>query len=264
MLGRCRILDLLTISVEAGSLKRGDRPGRGETRRRAVQVRADALQEIELGVLRSEVFVLAEIRTDVEEAEQLALAMIQADVSVSESPSVLRTQASQSASMRYTGRKRRRADAAQDRSAIRTSGLFVIIIGLGVLGIMDGDPVAAFMFRDRAARHRGRCTPGSGRGSTPSSLIPGMKRGMRVMSGTQDKIIQAFARAAAAADGERPKAACLAVLVLEVGEGDPRPLRLLALIRPRSCSKTKSLVHWKVLMHGLRCAVRTVHLAMWI
>ena len=104
-------LDLLTISVEAGlSLNAAI----------AMVVRnvpgvlssefARMLQEIQLGVPRSEAFRHLSERTDVEELNAFALAMIQADVFGVSIASVLRTQAAQ---LRIKRRQSIEAKAAQ-------------------------------------------------------------------------------------------------------------------------------------------------------
>ena len=74
-------LDLLTISVEAGLVaQRRDRPGRAERPGVLSSGVRRMLQEIQLGVPRSEAFRHLADRTDVEELNGFALAMIQADV----------------------------------------------------------------------------------------------------------------------------------------------------------------------------------------
>ncbi len=136
-------LDLLTISVEAGlSLNAAiaqvvqNVPGvlSGEFAR--------MLQEIQLGVPRSEAFRHLAERTDVEELNAFALAMIQADVFGVSIASVLRTQAQQ---LRI--KRRQRAEAKAQQTPVKIvfplvvcvlPALFVVIVGPGAIQIMDG------------------------------------------------------------------------------------------------------------------------------
>ena len=136
-------LDLLTISVEAGlSLERGDRHG-GPQRARACspQEFARMLQEIQLGVPRSDAFRHLAERTDVDELNAFALAMVQADVFGVSIASVLRTQAAQ---LRIKRRQAIEAKAAQTPVKIVfplilciLPALFVVIVGPGAIQILN-------------------------------------------------------------------------------------------------------------------------------
>jgi tight adherence protein C len=135
-------LDLLTISVEAGlSLNAAI----------AMVVRnvpgvlssefARMLQEIQLGVPRSDAFRHLSERTDVEELNAFALAMVQADVFGVSIASVLRTQAAQ---LRIKRRQAIEAKAAQTPVKIVfplilcvLPALFVVIIGPGAIQIFE-------------------------------------------------------------------------------------------------------------------------------
>jgi tight adherence protein C len=135
-------LDLLTISVEAGlSLNAAI----------AMVVRnvpgvlssefARMLQEIQLGVPRSDAFRHLSERTDVEELNAFALAMVQADVFGVSIGSVLRTQAAQ---LRIKRRQSIEAKAAQTPVKIVfpliicvLPSLFVVIIGPGAIQIFQ-------------------------------------------------------------------------------------------------------------------------------
>jgi tight adherence protein C len=135
-------LDLLTISVEAGlSLNAAI----------AMVVRnvpgvlssefARMLQEIQLGVPRSDAFRHLSERTDVEELNAFALAMVQADVFGVSIASVLRTQAAQ---LRIKRRQSIEAKAAQTPVKIVfplilcvLPALFVVIIGPGAIQIFQ-------------------------------------------------------------------------------------------------------------------------------
>jgi tight adherence protein C len=135
-------LDLLTISVEAGlSLNAAI----------AMVVRnvpgvlssefARMLQEIQLGVPRSDAFRHLSERTDVEELNAFALAMVQADVFGVSIASVLRTQAAQ---LRIKRRQAIEAKAAQTPVKIVfpliicvLPSLFVVIIGPGAIQIFQ-------------------------------------------------------------------------------------------------------------------------------
>jgi tight adherence protein C len=134
-------LDLLTISVEAGlSLNAAI----------AMVVRnvpgvlsaefARMLQEIQLGVPRSDAFRHLSERTDVEELNAFALAMVQADVFGVSIASVLRTQAAQ---LRIKRRQAIEAKAAQTPVKIVfplilcvLPALFVVIVGPGAIQIV--------------------------------------------------------------------------------------------------------------------------------
>ena len=135
-------LDLLTISVEAGlSLNAAI----------AMVVRnvpgvlssefARMLQEIQLGVPRSDAFRHLSERTDVEELNAFALAMVQADVFGVSIASVLRTQAAQ---LRIKRRQAIEARAAQTPVKIVfplilcvLPALFVVIVGPGAIQIFE-------------------------------------------------------------------------------------------------------------------------------
>jgi tight adherence protein C len=135
-------LDLLTISVEAGlSLNAAI----------AMVVRnvpgvlssefARMLQEIQLGVPRSDAFRHLSERTDVDELNAFALAMVQADVFGVSISSVLRTQAAQ---LRIKRRQAIEAKAAQTPVKIVfpliicvLPSLFVVIVGPGAIQIFQ-------------------------------------------------------------------------------------------------------------------------------
>ena len=135
-------LDLLTISVEAGlSLNAAI----------AMVVRnvpgvlssefARMLQEIQLGVPRSDAFRHLAERTDVEELNAFALAMVQADIFGVSIASVLRTQAAQ---LRIKRRQAIEAKAAQTPVKIVfplilcvLPALFVVIVGPGAIQIFQ-------------------------------------------------------------------------------------------------------------------------------
>jgi tight adherence protein C len=135
-------LDLLTISVEAGlSLNAAI----------AMVVRnvpgvlssefARMLQEIQLGVPRSDAFRHLAERTDVDELNAFALAMVQADVFGVSIASVLRTQAVQ---LRIKRRQAIEAKAAQTPVKIVfplilcvLPALFVVIVGPGAIQIVN-------------------------------------------------------------------------------------------------------------------------------
>ena len=131
-------LDLLTISVEAGlSLNAAI----AQVVRTCPGVLSSEfgrmLQEIQLGVPRSEAFRHLAERTDVEELNAFALAMIQADIFGVSIASVLRTQASQ---LRIKRRQAIEAKAQQTPVKIVfplilciLPTLFVVIIGPGAI-----------------------------------------------------------------------------------------------------------------------------------
>jgi tight adherence protein C len=135
-------LDLLTISVEAGlSLNAAIAQVVQNVPGTLSSEFARMLQEIQLGVPRSEAFRHLAERTDVEELNAFALAMIQADVFGVSIASVLRTQAQQ---LRI--KRRQRAEARAQQTPVKIvfplilcilPALFVVIIGPGVLRIMD-------------------------------------------------------------------------------------------------------------------------------
>jgi tight adherence protein C len=135
-------LDLLTISVEAGlSLNAAI----AQVVRNVPGVLsaefARMLQEIQLGVPRSEAFRNLAERTDVEELNAFALAMIQADVFGVSISSVLRTQAQQ---LRIKRRQAIEARAQQTPVKIVfplvlciLPALFVVIVGPGAIRIFQ-------------------------------------------------------------------------------------------------------------------------------
>jgi tight adherence protein C len=101
---------------------------------------ARMLQEIQLGVPRSEAFRHLADRTDVEELNGFALAMIQADVFGVSIASVLRTQAQQ---LRI--KRRQAAEAKAQQTPVKIvfplvlcilPALFVVIIGPGAIKII--------------------------------------------------------------------------------------------------------------------------------
>jgi tight adherence protein C len=135
-------LDLLTISVEAGlSLNAAIAQVVQNVPGTLSAEFARMLQEIQLGVPRSEAFRHLAERTDVEELNAFALAMIQADVFGVSIASVLRTQAQQ---LRI--KRRQRAEARAQQTPVKIvfplilcilPALFVVIIGPGVIRIMN-------------------------------------------------------------------------------------------------------------------------------
>jgi tight adherence protein C len=135
-------LDLLTISVEAGlSLNAAIAQVVQNVPGVLSQEFARMLQEIQLGVPRSDAFRHLADRTDVEELNSFALAMIQADVFGVSIASVLRTQASQ---LRI--KRRQAAEAKAQQTPVKIvfplilcilPALFVIIIGPGAIRIMN-------------------------------------------------------------------------------------------------------------------------------
>ena len=99
------------------------------------------LQEIQLGVSRSEAFRALAERTDVEELNAFTLAMIQADVFGVSIGKVLRTQAQQ---LRL--KRRQRAERAAQQTPVKIvfplilcilPALFIVIVGPGVIRILD-------------------------------------------------------------------------------------------------------------------------------
>ena len=110
-------LDLLTISVEAGLSLNASIAQVVQNVPGVLSAEfARMLQEIQLGVPRSEAFRHLADRTDVEELNAFALAMIQADVFGVSIASVLRTQAQQlRIKRRQCGGAEGAADAGQDR-----------------------------------------------------------------------------------------------------------------------------------------------------
>ncbi|MBI3856454.1 MAG: type II secretion system F family protein [Planctomycetes bacterium] len=135
-------LDLLTISVEAGlSLNASIAQVVHNVPGVLSQEFARMLQEIQLGVSRSEAFRHLAERTDVDELNAFALAMIQADVFGVSISSVLRTQAQQ---LRI--KRRQRAEAKAQQTPVKIvfplilcvlPALFVVIIGPGVIRIVQ-------------------------------------------------------------------------------------------------------------------------------
>jgi len=135
-------LDLLTISVEAGlSLNAAIAQVVQNVPGVLSSEFARMLQEIQLGVPRSDAFRQLAERTDVEELNSFALAMIQADVFGVSIASVLRTQASQ---LRI--KRRQAAEAKAQQTPVKIvfplilcilPALFVVIIGPGAIRIMN-------------------------------------------------------------------------------------------------------------------------------
>lgn len=135
-------LDLLTISVEAGlSLNAAIAQVVQNVPGVLSSEFARMLQEIQLGVPRSDAFRHLADRTDVEELNAFALAMIQADVFGVSIASVLRTQAQQ---LRI--KRRQRAEAKAQQTPVKIvfplvlcvlPALFVVIIGPGAIRIFQ-------------------------------------------------------------------------------------------------------------------------------
>jgi tight adherence protein C len=135
-------LDLLTISVEAGlSLNAAIAQVVHNVPGQLSSEFARMLQEIQLGVSRSEAFRHLAERTDVDELNAFALAMIQADVFGVSISSVLRTQAQQ---LRI--KRRQRAEAKAQQTPVKIvfplilcvlPALFVVIIGPGAIRIIQ-------------------------------------------------------------------------------------------------------------------------------
>ncbi len=135
-------LDLLTISVEAGlSLNSAIAQVVQNVPGVLSSEFARMLQEIQLGVPRSEAFRHLAERTDVEELNAFALAMIQADVFGVSIASVLRTQAQQ---LRI--KRRQRAEAKAQQTPVKIvfplilcvmPSLFIVVIGPGAIRIMQ-------------------------------------------------------------------------------------------------------------------------------
>ena len=134
-------LDLLTISVEAGlSLNAAIAQVVQNVPGVLSAEFARMLQEIQLGVPRSEAFRHLADRTDVEELNGFALAMIQADVFGVSIASVLRTQAQQ---LRI--KRRQAAEAKAQQTPVKIvfplvlcilPALFVVIVGPGAIQIV--------------------------------------------------------------------------------------------------------------------------------
>jgi tight adherence protein C len=133
-------LDLLTISVEAGlSLNAAIAQVVQNVPGVLSSEFARMLQEIQLGVPRTEAFRHLAERTDVEELNAFALAMIQADVFGVSIASVLRTQAQQ---LRI--KRRQRAEQKAQQTPVKIvfplilcilPSLFVVIVGPGAIRI---------------------------------------------------------------------------------------------------------------------------------
>lgn len=134
-------LDLLTISVEAGlSLNAAIAQVVQNVPGVLSAEFARMLQEIQLGVPRSEAFRHLADRTDVEELNGFALAMIQADVFGVSIASVLRTQAQQ---LRI--KRRQAAEGKAQQTPVKIvfplvlcilPALFVVIVGPGAIQIV--------------------------------------------------------------------------------------------------------------------------------
>jgi tight adherence protein C len=135
-------LDLLTISVEAGlSLNAAIAQVVRNVPGVLSSEFARMLQEIQLGVPRSDAFRHLAERTDVDELNAFALAMIQADIFGVSIASVLRTQAAQ---LRIKRRQAIEAKAQQTPVKIVfplvlciLPALFVVIIGPGAIQIFN-------------------------------------------------------------------------------------------------------------------------------
>ncbi|MEA2521199.1 MAG: tight adherence protein, partial [Actinomycetota bacterium] len=135
-------LDLLTISVEAGlSLNSAISQVVQNVPGVLSSEFARMLQEIQLGVPRSDAFRHLAERTDVEELNAFALAMVQADVFGVSIASVLRTQAQQ---LRI--KRRQRAEAKAQQTPVKIvfplilcvmPSLFIVIIGPGAIRILQ-------------------------------------------------------------------------------------------------------------------------------
>src|SRR5918992_5035564 len=135
-------LDLLTISVEAGlSLNAAIAQVVQNVPGVLSAEFARMLQEIQLGVPRSEAFRHLAERTDVEELNGFALAMIQADIFGVSIASVLRTQAQQ---LRI--KRRQRAEAKAQQTPVKIvfplilcilPALFIVIVGPGAIRIWE-------------------------------------------------------------------------------------------------------------------------------
>ena len=135
-------LDLLTISVEAGLSLNASIAQVVQNVPGVLSAEfARMLQEIQLGVPRSEAFRHLADRTDVEELNAFALAMIQADVFGVSIASVLRTQAQQ---LRI--KRRQRAEGKAQQTPVKIvfplilcimPALFVVIVGPGAIRIVQ-------------------------------------------------------------------------------------------------------------------------------
>jgi tight adherence protein C len=135
-------LDLLTISVEAGlSLNAAIAQVVQNVPGVLSAEFARMLQEIQLGVPRSDAFRHLADRTDVDELNAFALAMIQADVFGVSIANVLRTQAQQ---LRI--KRRQRAEQRAQQTPVKIvfplvlcilPALFVVIVGPGAIRIVQ-------------------------------------------------------------------------------------------------------------------------------
>lgn len=135
-------LDLLTISVEAGLSLNASIAQVVQNVPGVLSAEfARMLQEIQLGVPRSDAFRHLAERTDVEELNAFALAMIQADVFGVSIASVLRTQAQQ---LRI--KRRQRAEGKAQQTPVKIvfplilcvmPALFVVIVGPGAIRIVQ-------------------------------------------------------------------------------------------------------------------------------
>jgi tight adherence protein C len=135
-------LDLLTISVEAGlSLNASIAQVVQNVPGVLSSEFARMLQEIQLGVPRSDAFRHLAERTDVDELNAFSLAMIQADVFGVSIASVLRTQAQQ---LRI--KRRQRAEGKAQQTPVKIvfplilcvmPALFVVIVGPGAIRIVQ-------------------------------------------------------------------------------------------------------------------------------
>jgi tight adherence protein C len=136
-------LDLLTISVEAGLSLNASIAQVVQNVPGVLSAEfARMLQEIQLGVPRSDAFRHLADRTDVDELNAFALAMIQADVFGVSIASVLRTQAQQ---LRI--KRRQRAEGKAQQTPVKIvfplvlcvmPALFVVIVGPGAIRIVQG------------------------------------------------------------------------------------------------------------------------------
>lgn len=135
-------LDLLTISVEAGLSLNASIAQVVQNVPGVLSAEfARMLQEIQLGVPRSDAFRHLADRTDVDELNAFALAMIQADVFGVSIASVLRTQAQQ---LRI--KRRQRAEGKAQQTPVKIvfplvlcvmPALFVVIVGPGAIRIVQ-------------------------------------------------------------------------------------------------------------------------------
>jgi tight adherence protein C len=135
-------LDLLTISVEAGlSLNAAIAQVVQNVPGVLSMEFARMLQEIQLGVSRSDAFRHLAERTDVAELNAFALAMIQAEIFGVSIASVLRTQA-----LQLRIKRRQRAEAKAQQTPVKIvfplvlfilPSLFVVIVGPGAIRILN-------------------------------------------------------------------------------------------------------------------------------